>query len=157
MEDNTSLNINGFIKFRLKFINSYSQQVVEKCIDNYLIKKEYSNFINILKYFSEDDIESKENINILYKNGKLQIYDDNMKKISFITNVEFSKELEPSEIIYDESIINSIITISPKKIIIHLSNNYEAMNEICKNTIDIINKLFVDRIKFCTDCEYCRN
>lgn len=157
LQDNSSLNISGFIKFRLKFINSYAQQVVENCIDNYLIKKEYSNFINILKYFSDEDMESKENINIIFKNDKLQIYDDNMKKISFISNVEFSKELDASEIIYDESIINSIITISPKRIIVHLSNNYEAMDELSKNTIDIINKLFVDRIKFCTDCEYCKN
>ena len=157
LQDNTSLNINGFMKFRLKFISSYAQQIVEKCIDNYLIKKEYSNFINILKYFSEEDLENRENINIIYKNDKLQIYDDNMKKISIISNVEFSKDLEPSEIIYDESIINSIITISPKKIIMHLTKAYEGMDETSRNTIDIINKLFVDRIKFCTNCEYCKN
>jgi len=157
LQDNTTININGFIKFRLKFINSYASQVVEKCIDNYLIKKEYSNFINILKYFSEDDTEGKENINIMFKNDKLQIYDENMKKLSLISNIEFSQELEPSEIIYDESIINSIITISPKKIIMHLSNAYENMDETSKNTVDIVNKLFIDRIKFCTDCEYCKN
>ena len=157
LQDNTSININGFIKFRLKFINAYAQQVVEKCIDNYLIKKEYSNFINILKYFSEEDSEGRESINIIYKNGKLQIYDENMKKLSLISNIEFSQELEPSEIIYDESIINLIITISPRKIIMHLSKAYDSMDEICRNTVDIVNKLFVDRIKFCTDCEYCKS
>lgn len=157
LQDNTSININGFIKFRLKFINSYAQQVVEKCIDNYLIKKEYSNFINILKYFTEEDSEGRESINIIFKNEKLQIYDENMKKISLVSNIEFSQELEPSEIVYDESIINLIITISPKKIVMHLSKTYENMDEISRNTVDIVNKLFVDRIKFCTECEYCKN
>ncbi len=156
LQDNNTININGFVKFRLKFIKAYAQQIVEKCIDSYLIKKEYSNFINILKYFSEEDSELKESINIVFKDGKLQIYDESMKKISLISNVEFSKELEPSEIIYDESIINSIITISPKKIIMHLTRNYENMDEVSRNTVDIINKLFIDRIKFCTDCNDCK-
>ena len=157
MQENSIINIYGFIKFRLKFISSYAQQIVEKCIDNYLIKKEYTNFINIIKYFSDEDAEGKENINIIYKNDKLQIYDENMRKINLVTNVEFSQEFEPSEIIYDESIINLIITVSPKKIIMHLSNTYEKMDEISRNTVDIINKLFIDRIKFCTDCEFCKN
>ena len=157
LESSNVINVNGFVKFRLKFIKDYVQQIVEKCIDNYLIKKEYTDFISMLKYFSDDDTESKENINIMFNDGKLQIYNEDMEKISLISNVEFSEELEPSEIIYDESIINSIITISPKKIIMHLTKNYDNMDEISKNTIDIINKLFVDRIKFCMDCEYCKS
>lgn len=157
LENNNIINLSGFVKFRLKFIKTYVQQIVEKCIDSYLIKKEYSDFINMLKYFSEDDSEPKENINIVFNDGKLQIYNESMEKISLISNVEFSQELEPSEVIYDESIINSIITISPKKIILHLKKNQDTMDEISKNTLDIINKLFVDRIKFCMNCEYCRS
>jgi putative sporulation protein YtxC len=156
LEDSSIINISGFVKFRLKFIGDYVQQIVEKCIDNYLIKKEYTDFIGMLKYFSEDESEEKENINIMIRDGKLQIYNELMEKISLISNVEFSEELQPSELIYDESIINSIITISPKKIIVHLTKNYESVDEVNKNTIDIINKLFVDRIKFCMDCEYCK-
>lgn len=157
LESFNIININGFVKFRLKFIKDYVQQIVERCIDNYLIKKEYSDFIGMLKYFSDDEAETNENINIIFNDSKLQIYNENMEKISLISNVEFSEELEPSEIVYDESIINSIITISPKKIIIHLTKNYDKMDEISKNTIDIINKLFVDRIRFCMECEYCKS
>ncbi len=157
LESFNIININGFVKFRLKFIKDYVQQIVERCIDNYLIKKEYSDFIGMLKYFSDDEAETNENINIMFNDSKLQIYNENMEKISLISNVEFSEELEPSEIVYDESIINSIITISPKKIIIHLTKNYDKMDEISKNTIDIINKLFVDRIRFCMECEYCKS
>lgn len=157
LESFNIININGFVKFRLKFIKDYVQQIVERCIDNYLIKKEYSDFIGMLKYFSDDEAETNENINIMLNDSKLQIYNENMEKISLISNVEFSEELEPSEIVYDESIINSIITISPKKIIIHLTKNYDKMDEISKNTIDIINKLFVDRIRFCMECEYCKS
>lgn len=157
IEDNDYINIDGFIKFRLKFIISYVHQIVEKCIDNYLIKKEYNNFISILKYFTDEESTSKYNINIIYKNDKLQIFDENMKKINMVMDVEFSEELEPEQVIYDESLINMIITISPKKIILHLPNENDNVDSITKNTIDIINKLFVDRIKFCTGCEYCKN
>lgn len=154
LEDNDTINIYGFIKFRLKFINNYVHQIVEKCIDDYLIKKEYNNFINILKYFSEEDTESNKNINIMYKDNKLQIYDENMKKVSLVTNVELSEQFEPSEIIYDEGIINLIITLSPKKITMHIPTDIET-DETTKNTIEIINKLFIDRIRFCMGCEYC--
>lgn len=155
LEENNSININGFVKFRLKFIIAYAEQLVEKCIDNHLIKKEYYDFINILKYFSETNNDKDYVLNIIYKNEKLNIYDENMKKVNFITNVVFAGNIQPTEIVYDESIINVLLTLSPKKIIIHLSNMKDNIDEMNKNTIEIINKLFNDRVQFCNGCSYC--
>ena len=40
IEKSNSINLNGFVNFRLKFIKLYAEQVVERCIDSYLMKKE---------------------------------------------------------------------------------------------------------------------
>ena len=51
------INILGFIKFRLKFIENYSSDVVEKSIDNYLITKEYTNFLSFIGTVDSDKDE----------------------------------------------------------------------------------------------------
>ena len=42
LERSSTINLNGFINFRLKFIKLYAVQVVERCIDSYLMKKKMS-------------------------------------------------------------------------------------------------------------------
>ncbi len=115
IEHSNSINLNGFINFRLKFIKFYSSQVVEKCIDSYLMKKEYMDFNSIIKLISDQDEKENELVNVMYSNNKLQVYDKNMKKLTYISNAEFSSELDSKTSTYDETIINILLSISPKK------------------------------------------
>ncbi len=154
LENSNSINLNGFVNFRLKFIKLYSSQVVERCIDSYLMKKEYMDFISIIKLISDKDERKNDLVNIMYNNYKLQVYDKNMKKLTYIANVEFSSELGSKASEYDETIINILLSVSPRKIIIHDSkvdkNNIEA-----QNTLDIIKKIFDGKVEMCKGCKYC--
>ncbi|MDD2494028.1 MAG: sporulation protein YtxC [Tissierellia bacterium] len=157
IENSDMININGFIKFRLKFINLYIIQIVEKSIDNYLMKKEYLDFMNIIKYLTESEEKDYDLINILYKNKKLQLYDTNMQKITSIgnnENIEVAQELDGKIFNYDESIINILLSVSPKKIKLHI-NNIGEDDVVIKNTVEIINKIFSERIELCHGCKYC--
>ena len=156
IENSDMININGFIKFRLKFINLYIIQIVEKSIDNYLMKKEYLDFMNIIKYLTESEEKDYDLINILYKNKKLQLYDTNMQKITSIgnnENIEVAQELDGKIFNYDESIINILLSVSPKKIKLHI-NNIGEDDVVIKNTVEIINKIFSERIELCHGCKY---
>ncbi|MDW5298789.1 MAG: sporulation protein YtxC [Sedimentibacter sp.] len=154
IEHSNSINLNGFINFRLKFIKFYSSQVVEKCIDSYLMKKEYMDFISIIKLISDQDEKENELVNVMYSNNKLQVYDKNMKKLTYISNAEFSSELDSKTSTYDETIINILLSISPKKIILH-DAKVDKKNKEAQNTIDIIKKIFEGKIEICKGCKYC--
>lgn len=150
---NKTINIDGFIKFRLKFISDYSKQAVEKCIDEYLMKKEYFELINVLKYFSDYDSTEDIIVNIMYNKNKLQIYDEDMKKINYHLSQEIAQEFDNANLQYDENIISILLAMSPKKIVFHIS--FEELDITNKNTIDIIKKVFGDKIEICKGCKYC--
>lgn len=147
------INLNGFINFRLKFIKLYAAQVVERCIDSYLMKKEYMDFISIIKLISDVDEGEYDVVNVICSNQKIQVYDKNMKKLSYISNAEFSSELTTS-IAYDESVINILLSVSPKKIILH-ETKLERKNKESWNTVEIIKKIFEGKIEICKGCKYC--
>ncbi|MGD9568540.1 MAG: sporulation protein YtxC [Sedimentibacter sp.] len=152
LERSNLINLNGFINFRLKFIKLYAAQVVERCIDSYLMKKEYMDFISIIKLISETEEGEYDVVNILC-NNKLQVYDKNMKKLTYIGNAEFSSELD-NKVIYDESVINILLSVSPKKIILHEAN-LDKKNKEAQMTIEIIKKIFEGKVEICKGCRYC--
>lgn len=154
LEHSSTINLNGFINFRLKFIKLYSSQVVERCIDSYLMKKEYMDFISIIKLISDKDEKENELVNIIYNNNKLQIYDKNMQKMTYITNAEFASELNTKVSAYDETIINILLSVSPRKIILH-DAKIDKKNKEAQNTVDIIKKIFEGKVEICKGCKYC--
>lgn len=154
IENSKTINLNGFIKFRLKFISLYASQIVEKCIDNYLMKKEYLDFISVIRYISDVDEKEHEAVNIMYNNHKLQIYDSHMKKLNHIGVVEISQELDGKILEYNELIINALLNISPKKIILH--TNVEVGDEESENTIEIIKRIFENKVEICKGCKFCQ-
>lgn len=153
LERSNLINLNGFINFRLKFIKLYAVQVVERCIDSYLMKKEYMDFISIIKLISEVDEGEYDVVNVICNSKKIQVYDNNMKKLTYISNAEFAAELN-NKVEYDESVINILLSVSPKKIILHEAK-IDKKNKEVQNTVEIIKKIFEGKIEICKGCKYC--
>jgi hypothetical protein len=89
----------------------------------------------------------------MFNNSKIQVYDKNMQKLNYLTNAEFSAELS-TESTYDESVINILLSVSPKKIILH-DTKIDKKNKEAYNTVDIIRRIFEGKIETCSGCKYC--
>lgn len=153
LERSNLINLNGFINFRLKFIKLYAAQVVERCIDSYLMKKEYMDFISIIKLISESEDAEYDLVNVMYTNNRIQVYDKNMKKLTYISNMELSGDLV-NKVAYDESVINILLNVSPKKIVIH-EQKLDKKDKEAMNTMEIIKKIFEGKFEICKGCKYC--
>jgi len=73
--------------------------------------------------------------------------------LTYISNVEFSGELA-NKTAYDESVINILLSVSPRKIILHESK-MDKKNKEVQNTVEIIKKIFEGKIEICSGCRYC--
>ena len=153
IEKSNYINLNGFVNFRLKFLKLYAAQVVEKCIDSYLMKKEYMDFISIIKLISDSEENQYDIVNVMFNNNKIQVYDKNMQKLNYFSNVELSTELS-AESTYDETVINILMSVSPKKIILH-DLKIDKKNKEAYNTADIIKRIFEGKVETCSGCKYC--
>jgi putative sporulation protein YtxC len=152
IEENNEININGFITFRMKELREDLESIIDKVVEKYMVEKEYSEFIKLLKYFVEIQESKIDEINIIVsKNSNYEIKDSNGKDImaEFLSDLSESRLSGTANI--DDIIISGLITNSPAIIKIHCSENCDN-----KEMLDTIVNVFTDRVSFCNDCNMCR-
>ncbi|WP_066872865.1 putative sporulation protein YtxC [Clostridium mediterraneense] len=144
IQEDYFINIDGFIRFRLRTMLPYIEQIIEKVVESYLVEKEYNEFINLLKYFVDIQDSKIEEVNIFIKNdGAYIIKDKSGNDIfkEFINDLVENKEdkaINPEDII-----ISGLITNSPKHINIY--NRESCSNREFLNTIS---NVFGERVSF---------
>ena len=151
LEENLEINIDGFIRFRMKELREDIESIIDKVIESYMIEKEYREFVKLLKYFVEIQESKIEEINIVINEcGNYSIIDKNKKDIFN----EFMKELIEckldSDVKMEDIIISGLITNSPQKIVIHGRGNCSN-----KEFIDTIESVFENKVSFCNECLLC--
>ena len=145
IEENNEFNINGFLLFRMKELRSNIEIIIDRIIENYIIDKEYEEFIRLLKYFVNIQDSKLQEVNLTIQTlGGYSLTDGNGKDILD----EFLKELAGCKIGVDANmediIISGLITNSPEHIIIH--SKEKCLN---KEFIDTIVKVFGNKVTFC--------
>lgn len=148
LEESPVLNINGFIRFRLKNLREEIELVIDKVVEKYMVEKEYIEFIKLLKYFVEIQESKIDEINIIVEEeGNYIIQDKNGNDLF----KEFLSELEVesvSSVNMEDIIISGLITNCPNKINIY--NSEKCLN---KEFLDTIKKVFDERVTLSSDNE----
>ncbi|MEW9095064.1 MAG: putative sporulation protein YtxC [Clostridiaceae bacterium] len=147
------ININGFLTFRMKVLRDELEKIIDKVVEEYLIEKEYNEFIKLLKYFVEIQDSRIDIINILIEeDGSYHVLD----KEGNDTMEDFVKDFMDNRISgsvnMEDILISGLITYCPEQIIIHGNKN-------CKNNeiINTIKNVFINRVHFCDECKMCSN
>ncbi|SDK74774.1 putative sporulation protein YtxC [Natronincola ferrireducens] len=146
------INIKGFITFRLKDYILELQDIVERAVEDFLMDKEYNEFIKLLKYFVDIQEAKIDLIHILLEDeGKYKLYD----QYGNLVNNEYLKviasEMGDKDINYEDLLISSLITIAPNKVFIHNISKLEN-----PDMIKTISQVFANKVKVCRDCDWCR-
>ena len=153
LNESSEINVKGFITFRMKELTGGLENIIDRVTEKYMVEKEYSEFIKLLKYFVEvqevkiDEvnivIEKCGNYNILDKYGK-DIFDQLLSEVS---EAKLTSTVSP-----DDMLISGLITNSPGKINIHCVEN-------CTNPqlLETIKSVFQGRVNFCEGCKKCKS
>ena len=151
LNENTDIILDGFVRFRLKEYFNKIESIVTKVVEEYLVEKEYNEFIKLLKYFVEMQESIIEIVNILINSeGKYYIYDCNGNDITNELLKDFAGLYDSRDMNCDDLLISSLITVAPRYVIIH--NLHHTRN---KELINTIKGIFGDRVKVCYGCELC--
>lgn len=142
--------LDGFIRFRLKEFNLFIDIVIDKAIEEFTAEKEYKEFINILQYFVESQEPKYNLINIIFEDNDYKLLDGYGNIINKDFFNEIVSEIDNGNISKDDLLISSLIVIAPRKLIIHLSEEYKD-----EDVIKIIRNVFQDRVCFCLGCPQC--
>lgn len=141
--NNNHINIDGFVKFRMKEFIKYISVVADLALEEYLINKDQEEFINVLKYFVDIQEEKIDLIKIhIISNNLFILYDKYGNKIENIDDEDLINLAIKENLNYEDFLISTLLTLCPKKIEIL----DEVENNISKEMIDMIKSIFINRV-----------
>lgn len=139
------INIEGFVKFRMKEFNNYISTIVDLAWEEYFIKKDQDEFINILKYFVDIQQEKLELLRIHIKeDNSFILYDKDGNEIDSINDEEIMNMVIEENLNYEDFLMSNLLTLCPGKIEIIDSVNNNSSKEI----IEIIKSIFGDKVTY---------
>lgn len=151
ISDNTDIILEGFLRFRLKELNSEIEELIDRVAEEYLIEKEYNEFIKLLKYFVDIQESQLDTVNIVITDeGNYCMYDGSYNDITEELLRDMLKGGIGGEINYDDLLVSSLITAAPRNLIIH--NLCNARNH---EIIETIKNVFCERVTVCPGCSLC--
>lgn len=148
--ENKSIVLQGFINFRVKDYLKILDNVVNEAVNNYIIEKEYLEFISLLKLYINSQDSGCKLVHIIYNNEESILLDENKEIISISKDILNTKYLSDISFSSNDYTLNSLLTLLPKKIYVHLIDCY--IDEF----VTTLKAIFEERLIICTDCDICR-
>lgn len=150
IKENKSIVLDGFVTFRLKKYIQILDNLVDNSVNKFLIEREYTEFIQILKLYVASGISQISTVHLIYTKTDTILIDENKNIISTDDNLLKAKYLSDITFSSNDYALNTLLNLIPEKIIIHLVDNY---SDEFINTLKLI---FEDRVHICTDCNICK-
>ena len=150
-ENSNNIILDGFVNFRLKEYMRDLEDVVDKGVDDFLMDREYREFIRLLRYFVDIQEPKLNTVHVIVGfDNKYTLLDDAKREITNECIQEYVNEIAEGEINYDDLLVSSLITFAPRKIIIHCTGQFRN-----KELMETIKNVFLGRVLICQGCEIC--
>ncbi|NIK78533.1 putative sporulation protein YtxC [Paenibacillus castaneae] len=150
LQTHTQLNLIGFTTFRLEAYRKELSEVVDYALDEYVLDKQYQEFISLLKYFVFLQETKVPMVHLLHKGGHdFMIYDDCFQPLDpNPPSDRIVAEMLETEMNIEDMVISSLIAVSPKHIKIHTRQPEMQV-------IRTIESIFDQRVTVCVQCASC--
>ena len=145
-----SIIISGFVNFRLKNYRSLLCDLVDFSVNEYIIEREYLEFISLLRLYINSQQPASNNVHLISLEDDTFLLDENMKVINIDKNTLNAKYLSDVSFSNNDYILNTLLNLLPRKIYLHLASPLSNFDFI--GTLQLI---FENRIELCNDCNIC--
>ena len=149
VEENKSMILDGFVYFRLKEYFSYLDNVIDTAVNQFIIEKEYNEFINLLRIYVDSKKTECELLHLIYINGESILLDNNKNIVSVSDNIFNAKYLSDISFSSNDFALNTLLTLLPAKIEIHLIGEEDEF-------INTIKLIFENKVSICRECNICK-
>lgn len=149
--DNKSLYLQGFTNFRLKSYFKILDDIVAEAVNCFVVEKEYLEFVSLLKLYINSQDSSCNLVHLIYTSNEEEsiLLDENKEIINISHDNLNAKYLSDISFSANDYTLNTLLTILPKEIYIHLIDDY------IDDFINTLITIFENRVHLCTDCNIC--
>lgn len=131
LKENGSIIINGFVNFRLGEYKDELRNLCHDAAEEIYAMREYDEFMNMLRFFVSVQAPKENTVYIKNSGGVLKIYNKRHRDITdfYCEESVFSDEGFTRE----DIILSALITIAPRKIVIHGKRESERIYDTISN------------------------
>ncbi|MCI9063831.1 MAG: hypothetical protein HFJ17_04445 [Clostridia bacterium] len=145
-----SIVLKGFITFRIRDYIEILNKQIDKSVNKFLIQREYNEFVSLLKMYINTEKSKTDIIHLIYSESNPVLLDKSKNIIKIDQNMFNAKYLSDITFSSSDYALNTLLTLLPKRIYIHLIDN--SIDEF----ITTLKLIFEDRVVYCTDCSICK-
>ena len=150
-DNSNNIILDGFVNFRLKEYIKDLEEIVDKAVDDFLMDREYREFIRLLRYFVDIQEPKLDTVHVIVNyDNRYTLLDESKKEITNECIQEYANEIAEGEINYDDLLVSSLITFAPRKIMIHCTGQFRN-----KELLETIKNVFSGRVVICQGCDVC--
>ncbi len=146
---NKSMILDGFINFRLKDYMSILDNAIDFSVNQFLVEREYDEFVDLLKLYINSKPSEVDKVHLVYINQESILLNENGETININDHVFEAKYLSDISFSSNDYALNTLLTLLPKKIFIHLIDNEDEF-------INTLKLIFNNRVYLCNDCTICQ-
>ena len=147
--ENKTMVLDGFVYFRLQDYIKYLDNLVDTAVNQFVIEKEYTEFINLLRIYVESRLPEFSEIHLIYNKGESILLDSNKNVVSVSDNIYKAQYLSDISFSSNDYALNTLLSLLPEKIEIHLIDEEDEF-------INTIKLIFEDRVSVCRECNICK-
>lgn len=149
IKQNKTIILEGFVYFRLQDYFKYIDETLDTAVNEFIVEKEYSEFINLLREYIESKIPKNNIINLIYINGESILLDEKRNIIPITENIYNAQYLSDITFSSNDKALNTLLCMLPKKIEIHLIGTQDEF-------INTLQAIFQNRVTICKECDICK-
>ncbi|MDP4128410.1 MAG: putative sporulation protein YtxC [Bacillota bacterium] len=151
LDNSPVFELEGFLEFRAQEYKNEVSRAVEYAINEYVVEKEYFEFIQLLKHFVDNQTPRLDCLHVgVTSRGKFHLYNDNGIEVThqFLEDYQLDNV---HELGYEDLLVSALIAVAPRQVTLHIRN------EGYKDTLQTIRNVFGDRVSDCQGCSLCKS
>lgn len=153
LEEGRPLNLDGFITFRLQDYVEDLEEAVDQAVDDFLVEREYKEFVRLLRYFVEAQEPRETAAHVLITGPRtFRIFDHRFEPIESDAVQELVIEMVDSEVSYEDVLVSALITVAPAHVVLH-----GPLHQLGRESLQTVENVFGAKLETCRGCKLCRS
>ncbi len=142
------INLDGLMRFRFADYLRQLHEWIDGFVDDYLVGKEYDEFVGLLRYFLETYPVTPGRVHVLITDEAVRGFDDHfipldLTRVEQIASTVVDDDLHPQDVL-----ISALITRSPEKLVLHSDHPNQGFAKT-------VAEVFAGRVEICKTCPNC--
>lgn len=148
LEQEKSVNLSGFVRFRLQEHWKELFEWIEAAIDEYLEDKQYQEFVELLRYFISVQDSKQEVVHIVPSVDKpFHLYDKKGNRL-WLEQLDAVFSMEEQMCRDEDYLVSALVTLAPASIVLHMASDKPELAQT-------IRSIFENRLTTCHSCQLC--